>query len=93
MVRQRIATLALAGTVAFGAVTVHTPNATAEPAQPPEAGATQLSSDFNLVSFANSLIKLPLLMLGLSSIACGSSVPDEYRCEGLLPYVCLPKNR
>lgn len=93
MTRQRIAALALASTVAFGAVTVHAPSATAEPAQPPAAGAPQLSSDFNLVSFANSLIKLPLLALGLSSIAFGSAAPQEFRCEGLLPYVCLSKNK
>ena len=68
-----------------GATTIDAPVAGAEPAQ-----QANQSGSSNIEEFFGALIGIPL---GLSSIGLGMIAPHEYRCEGLLPYLCLDKGK
>lgn len=87
MIRQRIAALAVASTVALGAATIPTPAAAAEPEQP-AAEITQLSSGAGsdrLKEVFGAIFGIPL---GLSSLLFAQFAPREYVCDGLVPRFC-----
>lgn len=92
MIHKRIAALAVASTVAFGAVTIPTPAATAEPEQPAPETA-QLSSGAGTDKLKEVLGAIIGIPLGLSSIGLGLFAPQEYTCEGLVPYLCFDKHK
>jgi len=94
MIRKRIAALAVASTVALGAATIDTPTAVAEPEQPaPEAAQAQLSSGGGMDEVKKALSAMIAIPLGLSSIGLGLFAPQEYTCEGLVPYLCFDKHK
>ena len=87
MIRQRIAALAVAGTVAFGATAIHTPTATAEPERP-AAEITQLSSGAGTDKLKEAFGAIFGIPLGLSSLLFAQFAPREYVCDGLVPRFC-----
>lgn len=86
MFRKRIATLAVAATVSFGATAVDTPVASAEPL--PSLPAVLGSAESLYKEAVIAVIKMLMFPLGLSSLVLAQFAPRELVCDGLVPRFC-----
>ena len=90
MIRQRLAALAVASTVALGAATIDTPTAVAEPEQPQPAAAqmSALPAFGQFKEMISLVISLPPM---LSSAALAYIAGPDHACSGLIPQYCPNK--
>lgn len=90
MIRQRLAALAVASTIAFGATAIHIPTAAAEPEQPQPAAAqmSALPAFGQFKEMISLVISLPPV---LSSAALAYIAGPDHACSGLIPQYCPNK--